>query len=381
MITHNHDNRVVRVRRVSNLRGMTLIELLVVVSIILLLMTISVPALKPIMETKQTSDGADSVSLYLNSARMRAISTKRPCGVLFERLEQSPDACLVLRQVEVPPYYGGSSANVRVSVASDGGLIDFYIPNPAANYNDYNPTDPSTFPWVTDSSEKLYWQKMIGQQDAKIQFNNQGPYYRLYVNSDGDYCVDFQRYPLVPMNDGTNLEFPRVTYTDESPASFKIVRGAKPTLTKPIGLPRGTVVDLNYSGTGKYSIANDTVLDDFSQNADTDVIVMFAPNGEVESINGMAQQGPVYFCIGRWDRTGPDTLLEMDLDDTTPDNNRNYADMTNFWVALNPKSGNTSIAPVANPIPAVTGGPGGTPSDSKRLSNSRAIAKQQQFGQ
>ncbi|MBQ6829107.1 MAG: prepilin-type N-terminal cleavage/methylation domain-containing protein, partial [Thermoguttaceae bacterium] len=103
-------------------RGVTLMELLVVATIILIVTAVSVPTIKPMMESQLTKQAGSTVSTYLNRARARAMTTGRPCGVTFEYFPGSfvpggldengdpiPDASasLVLHQVETPPYYSG----------------------------------------------------------------------------------------------------------------------------------------------------------------------------------------------------------------------------------------------------------------------------------
>ena len=64
--------------------GVTLIELLVVATIMLTLAAVSVPTIKPMMESQATSHAAQTVATYLERAKAHAVVTGRPSGVTFE---------------------------------------------------------------------------------------------------------------------------------------------------------------------------------------------------------------------------------------------------------------------------------------------------------
>lgn len=326
-------------------------------------MAFSIPAFKPLLESQQSSNGADMVSVYLNRARIRAAETGRPCGVLFERFESSKDACVVLRIVEVPPPYGGSSGNCRVTVSIDSndndyGKLGYYTWTGSSWEEEDNDSNSNT--------EERYWLKLLSLSSAynaensivgKIQFNNQGPYYDL-LRSGNSFKVYFGQYP-------------KRTYGSTNPASFKIIRQPKASLAKPIGLPQGIVVDLNYSGM-ESTVTNDG-LDDFRDGnggpyTNVNPSIVFSPNGDVQSVCGKAPNNTVYLCVGRWERTGDNAAYLPD------DGLRNFQDMSNYWVTVNPKTGYVNVAKSANPQP-----PPSSVGLKQQLSNSRAFAKQQQF--
>ena len=96
-------------RRHPARRGVTLVELLVVVGIMLLLAAITIPSMQGLTEGRRVREAARAVNVYFGRARSRAIESGRPCGVMFERLERQPNACVVLRQAEVPPPYSGDT--------------------------------------------------------------------------------------------------------------------------------------------------------------------------------------------------------------------------------------------------------------------------------
>lgn len=323
---------------------MTLIELLVVATIIMMVTAISVPVLKPMLKTQATSNAATSVVTYLNKARSRAMLTGRPCGVFFE-IWSGTEGChqetvggvtrtttfgasMVLRQVEVPPPYTGMTEDATVSVVPDGSTIS------GLNIDALN--DPYWTHFVSDDEVSL---------GAKVQFGDKGAWYPCNINSR-----DFQPLP-------------------QTDSSFKVLLGPRPTLTAPVGLPQGTVVDLQFSGVddATWQVLNEDAYQYMENLGNSErrfstvgMSIMFLPNGEVDSIRGLyydrgegtratgncystnyLPSGNIYLMIGRWERIA---ALGM-----TEDNIANINDASNFWVVINPRTGLITTAPV-NPI-------------------------------
>lgn len=334
-------------------RGITLIELLVVATIMLTLTAVSVPTIKPMMESQLTSSAATSVSTYLNRARARAMATGRPCGVAFEYYgytynDELPDdaaisrgsASVVLRQVETPPYYSGLETGANATVLAtdaDGGSWDVW----------FNGKKTRRF-FVNDSTANSAsaWEiYVLGEKSPKIQFNSVGPFYPIYIDRDDDGNL---------ISDANGYRFfieslPGIDLPQRVASPFKVVRDPRATMTAPIGVPSGTVVDLAYSGTDSRS---------FGLNGD--VTIMFAPSGEIDSIVDSSGQWsptePVYLLIGRWDRisalaTGATYLEggETYYLSGAEDGRWNYEDGTNFWVTINPRNGLVSTTAVMPP--------------------------------
>ncbi|MGQ9823348.1 MAG: pilus assembly FimT family protein, partial [Thermogutta sp.] len=96
--------------------GLTLLELLVVITIMLILLAVMLPRLRPMMEQRRMREAARTVSVFFGAARSRAMETGRPVGVAIERLKIQPDAAVTLRMVEEPPLYAGDVIGARVRV-------------------------------------------------------------------------------------------------------------------------------------------------------------------------------------------------------------------------------------------------------------------------
>ncbi|MDO4585918.1 MAG: prepilin-type N-terminal cleavage/methylation domain-containing protein [Planctomycetia bacterium] len=323
-------------RSTINRKGMTLIELLVVATIILMVTAISVPVLKPMMQSQATSNAAAVVSTYLNRARARAIQTGRPCGVMFEvwdgtNLDMNTGdpvagASLVLRQVEVPPAYTGMTGAEMVSIPYSDPSVPIMREDP----------DNPDINLYSIASNDIYWDVLVqNQTSARIQFDNMGPFYQLSKNTvqNSGQTITYSEIREIP-----GIQVPR----KRDGVPFKVLRDPKPTMTAPVGLPQGTVVDLDWSGTDK-----NTVQVSMEPMEPTKVQIMFLPNGSVDSISGLGllnniPDSTIYLMIGRWERIPALGIPEDGL--------RNYQDGSNFWVTINPQNGMVSTVEVNTDI-------------------------------
>ena len=366
---------------------MTLVELMVVTTIILILVVISVPVVRPMLVSRKQADAAQILSIYLNSARIRAAETGRDCGVMFERFTDNNqkdtsttpptmifpnnDSCLVVRQVEVSPPYVGMVSDVRVAVeltGSETANIIFCTWNSTTNSWDH----PS-------QAEDAYWNNMVSLGD-KIQFDNQGPFYTIIQPVSGT-----GQYPQIAVGESLRLAGEPKDFNVirpipvNSPVMYKLLRQPKSgtpqlTLAPPVGFPTGIIVDLQYSGIGNFGVSMsspatppiitwDEIGSDFQPGAGSDnapVIIMFSPSGAVSLIRSGGQispSGPIHFLIGRWDRAARDWTniqgLPPGAEDPyaspypSEDGLRNYQDMSNFWVTIDPNTGRVRTNPVA----------------------------------
>ncbi len=328
--------------------GMTLVELMIVTSIILMLVVISVPVVKPMLESRKQADAAQTLSIYLNSARIRASETGRECGVLFERYTDNNrmegpdvlypynDTCLIARQVETPPVYTGS-VGVLVSVEpiyevndKNGNLFDNYngqvanivfhkwdSVNRVWSRSPKKPSQPNDLRTVC-YDENPYWNNLVRRGD-RIQFDGQGPFYTIvqegsypdqvegnrtrdnaYFNKNPAVQPDL-RCPMIAVRgrvEGGKDMFDIRRIPETAPVPFKVIRAPQPTLAPPIGFPTGIIVDLQYSGIDSFGTRNASadghflwsgVGSDFRPRSGADresVIVMFSPSGSVSLVRG-----------------------------------------------------------------------------------------------
>ncbi len=404
----------IRYPRSATRYGMTLIELMVVTSIILLVIVMSVPIVKPLLASRKQADAARTLSLYLNAARMRAIEDGTSCGVSFERYTDNNqaggsifpnnDACILVRQVKQPKDYPGMSTvtSSRVNVLNGEDEISLGTPYISGNTRISRHIKIKTLQFTTPG-EPRHWNHSV-QEGGSIRFNGQGPYYEIYydpttnpkkiMNSDGTgvKIIISKIFRTTVTNGGVvntaddKEDFPIRDIINN--ATFAVKRAPRPTLAAPLAFPTGIVVDLEYSGVSDGFLTMDLNIppqasmlrgSDFQPTGPGDnnaVTIMFAPNGAVDryycgapgtlvernprpseiyysnSYDGKIPEGPIHLLIGRWERTGGDwQQIGGDwyhLDTYLPDDGlRNYKDMSNYWVTINPRSGLVSISEVA----------------------------------
>ena len=396
--------------------ALTLVELLVTISIMALVIAISLPMVKPMLESNKTKSGADIVAGFLGQARDRAVEEGRPVGVTFERISDYGDgetyfpyngASVLMRQVAEPKPLSGFVKDVRVAVGNDGYIY-------FCTWNGTGWIWPATREAIPNHAEWKYWDKLVNDGD-QIQFNGVGPKYEIsedWIDISGTITKLFQIINTPSVN--PNLTIP--VHFDSSglpqPALFKVFRKPQatkiaPTMAVPVALPEGIVVDLDCSGMGmRLSDARmmvdghggadwTAVRDDFCarDRGDTgSVTIMFSPTGEVDRVyysskpedilNGVPADlgiaipsGPIYLNIGIWERAGywdddggwhisnqylpeSDYLPNCDM--------RNFRDMNNYWVTIFPRTGAVRVNRVANTDSVGQG--------TTRLTNSRKFA-------
>lgn len=415
------DDRGVTMKRFDKRAGVTLIELLVVASIILSIMAISIPTIKPMLESRGTYNAANLVSTYLNRARTRAMVTGRPCGVFFEAYPGTSSS-MILRQVEVPPLFTGYTEGATVDIVTDDTIAnprkDTYIKNVISAYLTDN--------GITNNNEKLrIAEKMYLQLDSScfvvsfneyianpsgssIRLDGSGPFYTVERKSSSDSEVDENGRPfwIVRATSG-------IIPTKKRGASFEIIPDSKPTLTAPVGLPKGTVVDLTFSSApdsskiymyqSDYIDFNSNRIEDDANNCYTraefgiggGLCLMFSPSGEVSTLSSrlffncdiygavdttadyttpFIPADTLYFLIGKWDQ-----IPQLRLGDQSVP--WNYSDGNNFWISINPTTGIISTTPVntmVNPDNTYLNNNAYSDSDIERMRvyNSREFARE-----
>ncbi len=282
-------------------RGLTLIELLIVIGVLVALVAVAAPNLRPAVESRRMREAARQVSTYFSSAHSRAIELGRPCGVMIERFAGEPRVGMVLHQVETPPPYAGESlgavCQVRMTSYTALGQATVAVQfAPALGLNLVYPGD-------------------------QIQFNGQGPYYTITgVDGNGQgltAVLDLSTGLWVPWSNNPSLPMP-----------YKIIRQPQKSAAAPLQIPAPVVIDFEASGTELPTVSFAP-----SGSGDTSpVYVVFAPNGAVDRyyVHGAARPGimPAYFLLGRRDRV-PAAQAEGGV--------ANFQDFENFWIGIMPQ--------------------------------------------
>ena len=302
-------------------RGMTLVELLVVVTIIGLLLAISVPLLRPVLESRKTSNAAHVFAGAFQHARAKSIQEGKSYGIRLIPFDTAPTTALQLRlQKEFNSRI--NPPNVRVRVV-EGKIIPYYFDSANSKWQPMTDVDVDQLNKVTEHFKPGH----------RIQFNHIGRFFKM----DDDY-------KLAAPYDKLNLPDPDNPM--DGAMEYQISAIPTSTLIPQTVMPRGTIVDLAFSGgeTVNFSGGNktpDNIPPSFSSG--DEVVVMFSPAGHVDKlyINGTPKEvnETLYFCIGEWDRqvdTNGNSLAE--------DKKSNLDVPATYWVALHPKTGKIHIA-------------------------------------
>lgn len=387
--------------------GMTLVELLVVVGIILLVASIAIPAFQPAAEQRPLREGARLLKSLLEGARLDAMESGRPVGVLLERLPQNPNACFVAYQVEAfTQRYGGETvtARVRVAIHPSGDLVlrvgtgaiadDLIQPGDLMQLNHQGPWYP-VGPIGPPGS---------GNRDA----NGNGLLDFRDVDNDG-WCDDFlwlqvppgvaaiytPPWPrlLVPPP-GPNFGPPVPFVIEQLPgrdaanpnAVFgRLFRSAVPS----VRFSGGAVIDLSASGTDSFPRALEATGPDEDQDRDgqwdgdangnsrfdvpAPIIIVFAPDGSLGQVYHMRRllnsSGQIiglefasqrltetlFLLVGDWehmpasarDMWPPYPKMPPAMPPSAADDTLyNWQVAKNLWVAIEPRSGSVYVAPV-----------------------------------
>ena len=186
---------------------------------------------------------------------------------------------------------------------------------------------------------------------------------------------------------------------------FQIYRQPEPAPIPPVRLPKNTVIDLADSG---YFDTNDA--DAFSSGGlypdafglvgstatqHQGPVILFSPTGSVHSVYHYDTAGnytpvpvtdPVFFMIGKWERTGTQQPASSPVRSLAEDGLHNWQDASNLWIAVGPQSGLVTAAEVYAPATTSTGiSVPGDPDETDsaalaaQMQISRAFARQAQI--
>ena len=151
------------------------------------------------------------VSSFLTGARNRAMLTGRPVGVVLDRLQGLPQACVALSYAEVPAPYAGDTVNSNISVNAAGQVVGFSVSGGA--------------------STDVGWIGTIRVGDL-VRFNYQGPYFQ------------FIPAPNVASNQQAYDPTTGYYYQDPAQASYPWYLASLPgsTAVPPVGIYRFQII-------------------------------------------------------------------------------------------------------------------------------------------
>lgn len=297
---------------------MTLVELLVVISIMLLLVAIAIPVMRPAMESRQIREAARSVNVFFSTARSAAVEAGRPIGVEIARDANLTLAGTTLYQIEVPPPYTGDFSNSTLIAA------------PTVNPGESQITFQLAEDPVTDG---------LVQKGDVLKLNYKGHTWTITAISGNTWTFTSATAANPPNTNGSSVP-------------FQILRQPTRSSAQPLRLPNSVVIDLQSSGTTS-TLFSDT------NNSVVPVRIMFGPNGGVYRLSAhtilpagslVRVVEPIYLTVGKRERV-------CIWDGVTPwsppaeDGKTNLEDLENLWVTINPQTGFVSSAEMAPTTP------------------------------
>lgn len=399
-------------------RAYTLVEILVVLFVLMLVAAIALPTVKDLLSNQKTSRAARNLVAFIDKVRSRAIAEQRPFGVLIESGVGRPDALSMSQSVRVrqlagiPPYSGD---------ASDAYAELRNHPNQNMAYADFPAQDNS----LLALSRKIIFEDNRPDQ-APIRNGD-------YLELPGGRMVNIYFAPLLPKQQNGELDpldqiRVRVEFslTDDYPegqrsfssaakVKYRIHRRPVISASTSFSMPRGVVIDLNFSGVGLTQNNFCPIIpQEYDPFADPpvlptggDVEIIFGADGSIQRVTkgsnfdtGTSQwvwgpevddpRGTIFLCIGDADGlftepTGPAKKPPNEgLFSTEKKNLSNLLNLESIWVTVNPYTGRANSSPMS-PVTTTTDGIGipplpSPPADSNwRMELRRVLEESRKF--
>jgi prepilin-type N-terminal cleavage/methylation domain-containing protein len=378
--------------------GYTLTELLVVVTILVLLVATALPVARKVMEGNRTREASRMLQAYFALAKARAVQTGRPCGLFFDLSQPPPgvtdpphaswgpaqySSYWPVRHVtkvflaEIPPPYGGSTSQASATVVQVG----------SAHYLALLSGRMATGP---DINEMRLLESLLDPKGEVflVRFDYKEPWYRFQYNPQGSFPYIFEyRGPVVGFN--TPPGFDSTSIRGGYP--FQVLRAPRP-VGSALELPRGTCIDMTYSGIG---VLGRSFLPPPGppwplSSPVAGLTILFTPQGGVDSmyLNGVPTSTPensLFFLVGKTEKAGdphdptnplgpPASWRHSVFADL---NESNLADPDSLWVVVSRANG--QVFTTEN-MPDQTAAASGYPIYLQRAREA-ALAGQQMGGQ
>lgn len=340
--------------------GYTLVEVLVVLFILVLLAGIALPTVKDMLANQQVAKATRNLTTFMNRVRGRAIAEGRRYGVRIERLgDDKYGRCQSVRVRElvgIPPYSGdASNARVKLVRKSDTeknlGTAEFDTTSGSLLALSANWSRPGAPPIQQGDFLELPGGRLVAIKSLQfVPGANNIPAHTLVT-------IDLQQG-----RSGSDIVFPDAEFPSaETKVRYKVHRRPVPSSTAPYSLPRGVVIDLNYSGMQgtKIHYSDQSIEDrrhfapkikqpDFPEGATNPIDIIFGPDGHVESVTTSGDytlqpaDGLIFLCVGDADGVRPDNLLSRERGSVA-----NVLNLESKWVVINPGTGRITSAPFA----------------------------------
>ncbi len=366
-------------------RGVTLIELMVVITIIVILLGVAVPLIKPALGDRKLREASRQVAMFLELAKSRAAETGRAHGVIFHRdagsadttNTSSPDTnlngvhCFQMSLAAAPRPFSGDDGAL-VSIVTSGG-------NTIASFN----TDTSSTAGAANSQLPLFIERSFIKAGDSIRINYRGPLYRItgisplptgnpprYSTMSPPTTIDL----AIALPTGSGASLPPVSGTSYP---YQIIRQPVASIGSPQELPTGIVIDTMHSGFSSGTLqqlgpqfgGSTSRLGNLapwpsnsstgqSDSSNVQIAIMFDPDGRVETvysayhvigtvapnerwvIRGEVPLSPVHLLIGRQNQTMYDAASATATDVAA----NNLQDPSTLWVTVNQLTGRISTS-------------------------------------
>jgi prepilin-type N-terminal cleavage/methylation domain-containing protein len=346
-------------------QGLTLIELMVVVAVLLLLVAVAVPRMKPALESGRLREGARQMNSYFALARARATQIGRPAGVWLERSNPGENSVFELFLAEIPEPYTGDFIGATATVIE---------PDPV-NF-------PNIFQVAFTSANVLTDTEVLVNADDYflIQFDFRGHRFRCRRDDKGQPNTPINHIFVIdgrPRYQGGDALTPSIT---GRAVGFQIYRSPRKAMGRPLQLGGDVIVDLEFSGMGldfsaiyprigQASVYPATTvrapglefaaLNPNLNNLDTrPIVIMFDPGGSVHSVSAggvpfVRPTGTIHLLMGRteglersealaWSTAEPNKFVNY---------SQNLVDGSNLWISIAHRTGAITTSPNAWEVP------------------------------
>lgn len=312
-------------------RGYTLTELLVVITLMVIVLAVSVPMAKYVMDGSHAREASRQLQAYFSMAQTRAVQTRKPCGVQFIVNEAlgSPGIyqATTCYLAQSPPNWSGTHLASRgIFRIEPPGRPEFVLLVTASDLESADANMDGR--WDEDQSEMLFLRSLLDPFEVfEVQFSHAGLWYEARMESGRFVMVDGSIVPLpVDFNNQQSGGHP-----------FTIRRSPR-RIGSPLELPPGTTLDLPYSGIGRTG-------QQFAA-ATRSLTVMFQPDGTSHEyyVNATRQHalGTMHLLVGEVDKLA--SPIGGDWNDPALSN---IADTKAIWVSV----GRTGVVTTAENLP------------------------------
>ncbi|MEQ8788914.1 MAG: prepilin-type N-terminal cleavage/methylation domain-containing protein [Pirellulaceae bacterium] len=319
-------------------RGLTLIELLAVVAIMVILLGVAIPLVRPLLENRKSREASRALNAYFVGAQARATQLQRPVGVWIERRGgTSPNNAesFELFMAEAPPPYAGDTETARCWIQEDPDFPGNTRRGRA--FFNLNSTFDSLLLFSPPQGSLPPGQSYFVRPGDRIRFDYRGPFYVIDDVDRGNYTVDFYVPGGFP-----NVRIPSVAVPQPG-LPYQIYRRETRSSVNAMVLPETVTIDLSVSGVG---VGGNAAAFSPAYSSSGPIVIMFHPRGGIDSVRiggGVLPplQEPVYLLVGQADKVIAPTVA---VEDAPLDPEANLADLTNLWVKINHRTGAVTTA-------------------------------------